>query len=255
ERADVVVDFSPLEGCAGAECNVLLLDDGASGDAGQVMQFKVGSLTAPDTSAIPNALPHQAPLCPAGNACETSTRKVALFDHLLGLFQGGNAVSMKWDEPITETVTLGKNGAATIEVWEIHDLKDDHPIHLHEVQFEVVNREKIATGEVFNCNGKAKNASGNLVDCASPPVPGETGFKDTVRVNGGEITRVRVRFGPSPDDPSPRSGLFAWHCHIIEHEDEEMMRPLCVHHPNDPAPVPGADGIVGNANPSCPSHR
>ncbi|HEX2711338.1 MAG TPA: hypothetical protein VHM88_03815, partial [Candidatus Acidoferrales bacterium] len=128
ERADVVVDFSPLDGCTGAECNVTLLDAGASGDAGQVMQFKVGALSAADTSAIPNALPHQAPLCPAGNACETSTRKVALFDHLLGLFQGGNAVSMKWDEPITETVTLGKNGAATTEVWEIHDLKDDHPI-------------------------------------------------------------------------------------------------------------------------------
>lgn len=256
ERADVVVDFSPLKGCAGAACNVTLLDDGAGGDAGKVMQFQVVSLKAPDTSAIPNALPHQAPLCPAANpACETFTRKVALFDHLLGLFQAGNAVPIKWDAPITETVTLGNNGSAVTEVWEIHDLKDDHPIHIHEVQFEVVNREKIASGKVFNCNGQAKNAAGNLVNCASPPVPGETGFKDTVRVNGGEITRVRVRFGPNPVDPSTRAGLFAWHCHIIEHEDEEMMRPLCVHHPGDPAPVLGADGIVGNANPSCPSHR
>ncbi len=250
ERADVIVDFSGFKLCVGSACNVILLDDGAG-----VMQFRVVKpLRGTDTSVIPTTLPHQDHLCPTSNpSCETSTRKVALFDHTLGTFRSGTPVSMKWDDPITENVMLGSNGSAVNELWEIYDLKDSHPIHLHEVQFEVVNREKIATGDVFNCIGNAINALGNSVACKSPPVPGETGFKDTVLANGGQITRVRVRFGPTALDPSSRAGLFAWHCHIIEHEDEEMMRPLCIVDPRNPAPVHGADGIVGNTNPGCPS--
>ncbi len=246
ERADVIVDFSGFRSCVGSACNVTLLNDGQ-----EVMQFKVViPLKGTDTSVVPTTLPHQNHLSPG-----TSTRKVALFDHRLGIFQSGRAVPMKWDDPTTENVMLGPNGSAVTELWEIYDLKDDHPIHLHEVQFEVVNREKIASGEVFNCTGTATNASGNTVNCGSPPVPGETGFKDTVLAKGGQITRVRVRFGPTALDSSPRAGLFAWHCHIIEHEDEEMMRPLCVVDPRNPAPVPGADGIVGNTNAGCPSSR
>ena len=57
-------------------------------------------------------------------------------------------------------------------------------------------------------------------DKARPPVPGETGLKDTVIAYPGEITRVKALF----DLP----GLYAWHCHIVEHEDNEMMRPYSV---------------------------
>jgi FtsP/CotA-like multicopper oxidase with cupredoxin domain len=49
------------------------------------------------------------------------------------------------------------------------------------------------------------------------PEPSETGFKDTVIAYPGEITRVKARFAVA--------GLFVWHCHIVEHEDNEMMRP------------------------------
>jgi spore coat protein A len=55
---------------------------------------------------------------------------------------------------------------------------------------------------------------------ARPPEIWETGLKDTVIAYPGEITRVKARFDIA--------GLFVWHCHILEHEDNEMMRPLCV---------------------------
>jgi FtsP/CotA-like multicopper oxidase with cupredoxin domain len=63
-----------------------------------------------------------------------------------------------------------------------------------------------------------------MVGEAWPPVPGETGFKDTVIAYPGQVTRVRVKFGVG--------GLYVWHCHIVEHEDNEMMRPLFVGNPS-----------------------
>ena len=75
---------------------------------------------------------------------------------------------------------------------------DAHPIHVHEVQFQVVDREPFA--------GSPR-----------PPEDWETGFKDTVIAYPGEITRIKARFGVG--------GVFVWHCNIVEQEDNEMMRP------------------------------
>jgi spore coat protein A len=87
-----------------------------------------------------------------------------------------------------------------VEVWEIHNFTADaHPIHIHEITFEIVNRQPIAGG------------------APRPPDSGEAGRKDTVIAYPGEITRVKALFD--------RPGLFVWHCHILEHEDNEMMRP------------------------------
>ena len=106
-------------------------------------------------------------------------------------------IRLDWDEPITETPVLN-----AVELWELHNFTEDaHPIHIHEVQFQVVNREPFG-------------------EAARPPEPWETGDKDTVIAYPDEITRVKARF----DHP----GLFVWHCHILEHEDNEMMRPLRV---------------------------
>ncbi|MCL7452001.1 MAG: multicopper oxidase domain-containing protein, partial [Anaerolineae bacterium] len=93
------------------------------------------------------------------------------------------------------------------EVWEMYNLTEDaHPIHIHLVQFEVVGREAFGGGpSVAGSNG---------------PLPWETGFKDTVISYPGEITRVKARFD--------YEGFYVWHCHIVEHEDNEMMRPFHV---------------------------
>jgi spore coat protein A len=102
---------------------------------------------------------------------------------------------------VTENPTLDDT-----EQWEIYNFTEDaHPIHLHLVRFEVVGRWTIGEGPTIVGNA---------------PQPWETGFKDTVIAYPGEITTVRALF----DIP----GLYVWHCHIVEHEDNEMMRPFVV---------------------------
>jgi spore coat protein A, manganese oxidase len=114
---------------------------------------------------------------------------------------------MEWDEqPITETPYNG-----TIEIWDLYNATPDtHPIHLHQVQFQILGRAK------FRGNPNRRNIS---VGPLRPPDPNEMGWKDTVRANPGEVTRIIVRFGPF-------IGIYPWHCHILEHEDHEMMRPF-----------------------------
>ena len=109
-------------------------------------------------------------------------------------------------DPVTENPGIGSE-----ERWEIHNFTmDAHPIHVHLVQFRVVNREE---------------ADGTI----RPPEAWETGWKDTVIAYPDEITRIQARF----DIP----GLFVWHCHIVEHEDNEMMRPYRVGPTPPGAPV------------------
>jgi FtsP/CotA-like multicopper oxidase with cupredoxin domain len=114
---------------------------------------------------------------------------------LLGTLAGSAGVPLHWDDPITEDPAVGAT-----EVWELHNFTEDaHPIHIHEILFEVVNRQPFDSP-------------------TRPPEPWEAGArKDTVVAYPGEITRVKATFD--------RGGLFVWHCHIVEHEDHEMMRP------------------------------
>jgi len=105
---------------------------------------------------------------------------------------------------VTETPSL-----KSIEDWEIYNFTEDaHPIHLHLVGFEVIGREVIGAPSAVSAAGQ------------NSPLPWETGFKDTVIAYPGEITTVRANFDIE--------GLYVWHCHIVEHEDNEMMRPYVV---------------------------
>jgi FtsP/CotA-like multicopper oxidase with cupredoxin domain len=116
---------------------------------------------------------------------------------VLGVNGSGGGEVQLWDDPIAQNPALN-----SIETWELWNWSADaHPIHLHLVKFEVVNREVI---------GGAVRA----------PEPWEAGWKDTVIAYPGEITRVKALF----DVP----GLYVWHCHILSHEDNEMMVPYCV---------------------------
>ena len=235
ERADVIVDFTnaptgseifllnvgPDEPFGGGEPGV----DFPPADpdtTGQVMRFHVVAATGADPSTPPNqlVLPAIAPLGAAIstrqvslNEMESATVNVRTDDgnvvldcangepfapveaDLGTLNPDGSGNPLGWDEPITETPALG-----AIEIWEIHNFTADaHPIHIHEITFEVVNRQSIDGGP------------------PTPPAPWEAGRKDTVISYPGEITRVKALFD--------RPGLFVWHCHIVEHEDNEMMRP------------------------------
>jgi len=113
---------------------------------------------------------------------------------LLGTLTGG---PLLWSDDITEAPVSGAT-----EIWEIHNFTEDaHPIHVHLVQFEVIERE--------DHEGAIRIHE-----------PWEKGWKDTVIAYPDEITRIKARFDIE--------GLFVWHCHILEHEDNEMMRPYRV---------------------------
>jgi FtsP/CotA-like multicopper oxidase with cupredoxin domain len=241
ERFDTVVDFSkfkagdvihlinigPDEPFGGAFPNAVIADPNTTG---QVMELRVVPFVGrPDRSAVP-ALP---PITPVGTP--TNIRQVSLnelesdlvcvdrnnvyttpvsFNPLvcarrsvplgplearLGTFDPTTGVStaLQWMAPITEDPGLGAT-----EEWEIYNFTADaHPIHIHMVMFQVVNRQVIG-------------------GAVRPPEPWETGFKDTVASFPGEITRVKAVYDIG--------GLFVWHCHILSHEDNEMMRPYCV---------------------------
>jgi spore coat protein A len=236
ERADAIVDFSGVP--VGTEIVVQNLGpdepfgggtpgvDFAPADpdtTGQVMRLRVVPATSadPSTPADRLRLPPIPPL-PA----TTATRRLSLNEQesatvrvrsdangavvldcaggdpfgpveadLGTVDAGGSGIPLGWDEPITERPPVG-----AVEVWELHNFTADaHPIHIHEITFEVLGRQAIGGGPL------------------RPPEPGETGRKDTVIAYPGEITHVRALFD--------RPGLFVWHCHLLEHEDNEMMRP------------------------------
>jgi spore coat protein A len=115
----------------------------------------------------------------------------------------------------------------TYEIWEIANLTGDtHPIHFHLVNVQILWRQ------VFNANQYA----GTPALSGSPvgPDANELGYKETVRMNPGEVTSVLMNVVlpsvPFAVPPSPRTGgnEYVWHCHILEHEEHDMMRPLIV---------------------------
>jgi spore coat protein A len=109
-----------------------------------------------------------------------------------------------WSAPLE--VNPASHSTETWELWN-HTV-DGHPIHLHLVKFKVVNREAFDP-VTFALSGTVR-----------PPEPTEAGWKDTVIAYPGEVTRVNAYFDID--------GLYVWHCHIVEHEDNEMMVPYCV---------------------------
>jgi FtsP/CotA-like multicopper oxidase with cupredoxin domain len=121
----------------------------------------------------------------------------------------GVVVKKMWSDEISENPAVGAT-----ELWELYNTTADaHPMHIHEVAFEVVNRE----GLVLDEDGEVVQPIQLDGNGPTPPEAWESGFKDTVVAYPGQVTRVRARF----DTP----GQFVWHCHIVEHEDNEMMRP------------------------------
>jgi FtsP/CotA-like multicopper oxidase with cupredoxin domain len=247
ERADVIVDFTnvpvgsyilgnlgPDEPFGGGEPDEDF--DAADPDStGQILEFRVVPAVAADPTTPPQflTLPPLAPL-PA----PVTTRPLALIE-MMSMDHDGPAEAMlghvdadgmpmhqMWMDPITENPMVGDT-----EVWEFYNFTADaHPMHVHEVAFEVVNRQALVT----NDDGETESPA-RLVGDPRPPEPWESGFKDTVIAYPGEVTRIKAQFNTP--------GQFVWHCHIVEHEDNEMMRPYRIG-PIDPnAPVPPTGGM------------
>jgi len=200
ERADIVVDFSDAAGSA------LVLRSGAI----PLLQFRVARAAAAPRRALPRRLRTIAPLSPEG-AVTTRTLTLDAYhdpahDRMLMLLGG-----KYWHDPVTERPVLG-----TIEIWQfVNRTEDTHPIHLHLVRFQILDRQVFDVDEY--------NTSGKMIPIGDRvrPEPGEAGWKDTVRVEPGMITRIIARF-------DGYVGRYVWHCHLLEHAANEMMRPFDV---------------------------
>ncbi len=265
ERADLVLNFSNLapgtrvimknrgpdepfrglnpdgslnDGAGGA------LDEADPATTGLIMAFDVVGGAAPSFSVTTSTVlrPPIQPLVQTG-----ATRKVAFFEGmdsegrlqpLLGIINGDNAKtpgalngSMAWFEPITENPMLND-----VEVWEAYNVTEDaHPMHIHLVSFQILDRSPLDVDNIIVNNQQqpehhtvhtGKYGTGNYIVESSlagnigapePPADNEKGWKDTFILPPGYMARVIAKYD--------RPGRYVWHCHILSHEDHEMMRP------------------------------
>jgi FtsP/CotA-like multicopper oxidase with cupredoxin domain len=234
ERADLIVDFTAVPLGSHVLGNIGPDEPFGGGEPGEdfdvadpdttglVMQFQVVPAIGRDRST-PGRFLQLPPITPLGAA--DLTRPLALVEAMsmdapdapvaamLGTVAGDPAAGLApiipqmWSEPIIENPELGQT-----EVWEFYNVTEDaHPMHIHEVLFEVINRQAIHVEEESH---EVQIEPGSL---PRPPEPWEAGWKDTVTAYPGEVTRVKMKF--------EQAGQYVWHCHIVSHEDNEMMRP------------------------------
>ena len=197
ERADVIVDFSRY---AGKE---VVLQQGVV----DLMQFRVSTSGAADQSSMPAKL-RAVPRLAESEAARTRTLTLKDYYDYAGVSTMMLLNGTCWSMPITEKPVIN-----TVEIWSLVNLTTDvHPIHLHLVRFQILDRRPFDKF-IYNKNGQIR-----YTGLALPPHPNEAGWKDTVRAETGMVTRIIARF-------EGYMGRYVWHCHILEHEDNEMMRP------------------------------
>jgi spore coat protein A, manganese oxidase len=266
ERWDVLVDFSGHAGqkvilyndapapfpmgdprndyFPGAPKNPTVTTPGFGPNSRQIMRFNVVPATSADpplaispttdltagneTLPIPlgvTALPPGVPVrrLTLNETADAFGRLIQLLGTDVAPVNVGQGFGRGYMDPTTETVANGTN-----EVWQIANVTGDtHPIHFHLVNVQIISRQPFS---VKNYNGGAPTLTGP----ARPPDDDERGWKETVRMNPGEVTTVYVPFRlpavPFSVPASPRTGgnEYVWHCHILEHEEHDMMRPLVV---------------------------
>ncbi|HSY34670.1 MAG TPA: multicopper oxidase [Acidobacteriaceae bacterium] len=224
ERFDIVIDFADLQGKSFS-----LINDapapytmGGQVEAAEVMLFKVTKpLRGKDTSSVPDTLVPFEALQPT---YETRERMLLVSEKerpsdgyvIIGML--GNA---RWHEPITEDPKAGST-----EIWSFVNITGDvHPLHLHLVQFQVLNRQSFDV--------PTYQQTGKIVFTGKPMAPESNerpGHKDTIKSYPGYVTRIIQRFDLPAGAPTTPGAelLYVWHCHLLEHEDNEMMRPYKV---------------------------
>jgi FtsP/CotA-like multicopper oxidase with cupredoxin domain len=255
ERADILVDFSKLP----IGTKVILTNTAKAptprGTAanpqttGQIMQFTVNATGGPAFPILPTPLNPTLtgitfPTIAAPPA--TNIRNLTL-QEVMGP-AGPTAILLDgqmWMNPISESPKLG-----TTEDWVIiNPTMDTHPIHLHLVQFQLVSRQPFQVKKFqtawFAANGVTMMMPLPLMTPTVPvdptpylqgipvlPLPEEQAWKDTIQMRPGEVTTIRVRFTSQDNSPFPFDATsgpgYVWHCHILDHEDNEMMRPYNV---------------------------
>jgi spore coat protein A, manganese oxidase len=216
ERADLLVDFTGLEGKtitlsnnAPAPYPGWSLLHALHAPLNELMQFRVAesagsagkAFSLPPAFDLPRMDPSQA----------VATRDFVLSENM---DMQGNSMGMQingksYADATTEFPKLG-----TMEKWRFINTTDDtHPMHLHLVQFQILERRGFDYG-TFVRQGKLQ-----FVGTPRPPAPNEAGWKDTAIVNPHDVLTILVRF-------EGFTGRYVFHCHMAEHEDNDMMRPF-----------------------------
>jgi spore coat protein A, manganese oxidase len=221
ERFDLVIDFSEHKGM-----NLALLNDAPAPYARggeivppDVMLFKVTKpLAEKDNSSLPETLVPWNPMDPAHAVRERMLALTEMDRPSDGYTMMGLLGQKHWDDPITEDPKAG-----TTEIWSFANTTGDvHPMHIHQVRFQVLNRQPF-DAKTFATTGKM-----NYAGIPMPPESNERpAWKDTVKTYAHYITRVIAKFDLPPGTPVKPGDEFryVWHCHVLEHEDNEMMRP------------------------------
>ena len=254
ERTDILVNFSQL-----APGTKLIMTNSANapfpnGNApdpettGQLMQFTVLDKPAVKPPPLPKVLNVLVPLKHPQKTRTLTLMVVGDPTKPVELLLDGQ----KWNAPVSELPLVGST-----EDWQLVNLtKGAHPIHLHLIQFRLVSRQDFLVTQYTNdwlaINGqppfdhptKVLPVKPYLLDGPINPPAHEDGWKDTIQAYPGQVTTIRVRFAPQdvrisipginlfPFNPAEEPG-YVWHCHILDHEDNEMMRPYKVRNPHD----------------------
>jgi len=200
ERADLILDLSRYRG---KRVELMNYDS-------PVMQLRVASDGPRDSSEIPSKLREIAPL---HESAAVRSRMLTL-DEYFG--PRGNTMltllnATRWSAPVTEKPVIN-----SVEIWELINLTlDTHPIHIHLVRFQLIDQRAFDVAEY------KRNKKLIYTGPAISPEPNLSGWKDTVCVPPGMVVRIIMRF-------EGFTGRYVWHCHVLEHEDNEMMRPYDV---------------------------
>jgi spore coat protein A len=198
ERADLLVDFSGLAG------KTTHLRTGAF----DIVQFRVKGQAAVAHKPVPRVLRSIA-RTPESEA--VTTRTITLHDYKDDVDRSMVMLLNRkhWHEPTTEFPKLH-----TAEIWEFVNLTDDtHPMHLHLVRFQILDRRP------FDTTAYLMERTLRFTGQAEAPAAHEMGWKDVVQCPPGLVTRIIVRF-------EGYAGRYLYHCHILEHEANDMMRPF-----------------------------
>jgi spore coat protein A len=229
ERADVLVDFRRSAGL-----NLVMKNNAPpppvvtpAPSLTTVMQLRVGtSVSQPGPSTVPASLPGRAADLPA----PSTTRYITLNE--VGIDTAGwvlNLNGLEFTDPATETPAVG-----TVEDWVYVNLTGDtHPLHPHLVPHQIIGRTPFDVNAYTAAVGAGPSGVPGGTDPTpfatgpmEPPAPEERGFKDTTKVNPGYFTTIRLKFELPAGVTAPQS--YVHHCHILEHEDNDMMRPFTV---------------------------
>jgi spore coat protein A len=234
ERCDVVIDFAGyngryfvLQNNAKSPFKSLLQQEDVS-PLPQIMLFRVSSEPVPDPSRVPNNLAQISPIPPGSS---TTTRDIVMTEEMDMMHPERMMMMLNgamFNDPITELPQLG-----TTEIWRfINTTVDDHPMHMHLVKFQIMDRRPFDV-DLFLSTGQLRFTGPVL-----QPLKNERGWKDTFQVPPGYVGRVITRF-------ENYTGNYVYHCHILPHEEHEMMRPFTV--VGNPSPQAIRDEEIFNA--------